>query len=299
MNKEYYTVDEVANLLKLSKYTIYEMIKRGDLTGVKVGRKIRIKQIDINHLMHEQTPIKQDTPFSPIKPVMFIGSHDLLLEQTLQAFNQCTKQETCIPAFVGSMEGLLCLYYNRAEFAGCHLYDEPTDSYNLQTVKRLFPTEEMILFHFVTRNIGWIVPKGNPKKICEWSDLQRADLTFYNRQKGSGTRLLLDCYRKKMKQSAATIKGYEKEAATHFSAASAVAKGEADYTLGTESAANALGLDFILLKQEEYDFVMKQSFYNSEQWQRIEQHLLTYCQNDFIKTMIGYDFSQLGKIQEV
>ncbi|WP_042345606.1 helix-turn-helix transcriptional regulator [Bacillus massiliigorillae] len=297
MNHDFYTAEEVAILLKLSKYTIYEMVKRGELPAVKVGRKVRINKTDIDRLLEGDSPKKQESTslLSNEQPIRFIGSHDLLVELALNTYNSNSQAPHCIPAYVGSMEGLLCLYYDRADFVGCHIFDEETTTYNIEIVKRLFPGEDMVLFHFAKRNIGWIVPKGNPKQLSNWQDLKRPQLTFVNRQKGSGTRLLLDCFRKRLNLSKTCIKGYSSEELTHYGAASVVARGDADFALGSESAALALGLDFIQLQQEQYDFIMKRSFYDSLQWQEIQ----SIIQSTNIKKLDGYDTTQLGTIQEV
>lgn len=301
MNYDFYTPEEVALLLKLSKYTIYEMVKRGELPAIKVGRKIRIKKDDINRLLQETTSLKKEPTLSLTndKPIMFIGSHDLLVERAIHTYNVNNKASNCIPAFVGSMEGLLCLYYDRADFVGCHIFDEETASFNVQTVKRLFPNEDMVLFHFTKREIGWIIPKGNPKHLSSWQDLKRQELTFVNRQKGSGTRILLDCYRKKLNLSNSLIKGYEQEETTHYGAASVIAREEADFALGSASAATALGLDFIQLAHEQYDFVMKKSFYDSKRWKEIQNSILSTNFQKEMKKLDGYNSNQLGTIQEV
>ncbi|WP_153124330.1 helix-turn-helix transcriptional regulator [Peribacillus tepidiphilus] len=298
MVENYYTVEEVANLLKLSKYTVYEMVKRGELSAVKVGRQVRISRDDINRMIDKGKRQHSPDDFSksvlPI-PIMFIGSHDLLVESVINYANEKKNGLLIIPAFVGSMEGLLSLYYGRADIVGCHLFDEETGTYNIPFIKRLFPGETPVVVRFVSRNIGWIVPKGNPKRLEGWNDLLRNDLTFMNRQKGSGTRILLDFHLKKLGVDGSQIKGYEKEEMTHYSAASAVSRGEVDFALGTESAAQALGLDFVVLEKERYDLVMKKDFYASHQWKNLESLLLSDEIKERMSKLGGYEWIHIGE----
>lgn len=304
MNHNFYTAEEVANLLKLSKYTVYEMVKRGELAAVKVGRQVRIRREEIDLLLNKntsETKASSENEATSVlsKPIMFIGSHDLSIETVINTYNRSHNGAICIPAFVGSMEGLLSLYYDRADIVGSHVFDEETGTYNKQIVQRLFPGEEMIIFHFVKRNIGWIVEKGNPKKLSSWKDIHRRDLRFVNRQKGSGTRILFDHFMKKIKSSSDDINGYENEESTHYSAASVIARGEADYALGTESAALALGMDFVFLEKEQYDLIMKKSFFESNLWQELSKCILSTELQQNIKKLGGYDLKGIGTLSEV
>lgn len=302
MTDDFYTAEEVANLLKLSKYTIYEMIKRGELPAVKVGRQVRISRNTIDALLiknNNDSKSKKVTNhiLASSKPSMFIGSHDLAVESVINQYNKDNKSALCIPAYVGSMEGLLSLYYDRADIAGSHLFDEETATYNIPIVKRLFPGEQMVIVHFVKRNIGWIVPKGNPKNLTSWSDVGRGELQYVNRQKGSGTRVLLDYYMKKFNYSSDDMSGYEIEEATHSGVAGLIARGAADYGLGTESAARALGLDFVFLAQEQYDFIMKKPFHGSEQWEGLRECMLSSSFKQKF-SQEGYDLSEIGTTWE-
>lgn len=304
MASDFMTAEEVAALLRISKYTVYEMVKRGDIPASKVGRKVRINKEDIENYLQptKETEKEQDsvnTITFDTKPIIFIGSHDISLETVLTSFNQSRKGQLIIPAFVGSMEGLLSLYYERADVVGCHLLDEESGTYNIPIIKQLFPNENMVLIHFVKRNVGWIVPKGNPKNLKDWDDLDRADLTIINRQKGAGTRVLLDYQLKKASLDKHALNGYEMEETTHYAAASVVARGSADYALGTESAAFALGLDFIPLLKEPYDLVMRESFYLSSQWKLVEEYMKSDDVNHRILALGGYEINQLGMKVEV
>jgi putative molybdopterin biosynthesis protein len=300
IEKDILTPEEAASLLKLSKYTVYEMVKRGELIATKVGRRVRIKRSDIDALLNNNKPetpiiIEDDMLNSSI---IFMGSHDLAINFLVEEFAANYSGQTLIPAYVGSLNGLINLYYGKADLAGCHLFDEETEKYNLPYIKRLFTGENIKIINFAKRNIGWVVQKGNPKNIIKWSDLNRTDIKFINRQKGSGTRVLLDYQLKKLNNQSSTLNGYDIIENTHYAAASHVARGDADFTLATESAAWSLGLDFVKLTEETYDLVMKDEFLKSENGKKILSLLNSSLLKDKIQKLRGYNINNIGQISE-
>lgn len=295
MERDLLKPEEVASLLKISKYTVYEMVKRGDLEAIRIGRKMRFDPGAIEKFKHGQEQVSLEQPTNG-QPILFLGSHDLAVEVLATKIRDSIPDIQFFTAFTGSMDGLLNLYFGKCDIAGCHLFDEETGQYNIPFVKRIFPGERIHIIHFVNRNIGWIVPRGNPKQLSDWHDLSRADLTFINRQKGAGTRILLDYYLRKLNLSQMAINGYDEVERTHISAASRVARGLADVALGTESAAKAFGLDFILLKEEKYDFVMKSVFYESTHGQAFMHLLREPSILSKITQLGGYDTKTIGEI---
>lgn len=306
--------EEVASILKISKYTVYEMVKRGELEAIRIGRKMRFDPTAIkrftnsgtqiedqqlvanknekssNHTLHTVQDVKSE------QAILFLGSHDLAIEELGSVIRSSYPSLHFFTAFIGSMDGLLNLYFGKADIAGCHLFDAELEQYNVPFVRRIFPGEDVQIVHFVKRNLGWIVPKGNPNKIMSWDDLNRPTLKIINRQKGSGTRILLDYHLKKMNLLTEDIHGYNEIEQTHFSAASKIARGMADMALGTESAARALGLDFVYLIQESYDFIMKPAFYYSSQGQSVISALKSPSLYEKIKQLGGYDIESIGEL---
>lgn len=307
MKQDLLKPEEVASILKISKYTVYEMVKRGDLEAIRIGRNMRFDPAMIEKFKHGHEQVQQIKPTTlpsefiesmSGKPILFLGSHDLAIEVLATEIRDSVPNLQFFTAFTGSMDGLLNLYFGKCDMAGCHLFDEETGQYNIPFVKRIFPGERIHIIHFVNRNIGWIVPKGNPNQLSGWQDLTRDDLTLINRQKGAGTRILLDYYLRKLNLAQSAVNGYDDIEQTHIAAASKVARGLADFALGTESAAKAFGLDFIFLKEEEYDFVMKSSFYESPHGQAIIQLLREPGIVSKITHLGGYDTKNIGKIVE-
>ncbi|MBO8170506.1 MAG: helix-turn-helix domain-containing protein [Bacillaceae bacterium] len=308
--EELLTPEEAAEILKISKYTIYEMVKRGELPATRIGRKIRIDPRDLEMFVQSSKGqwdcrIEDEDDVDPVTsepdrnhPVLFTGSHDLSLDHLVRFLNNRYPGGRMIPAFVGSMEGLLHLYHGQAEIAGCHLLDEETGLYNIPYVKRIFMGEKLYVIRFVQRVQGLMVEPGNPKGIRDWSDFSRKDITMVNRQKGAGTRVLLDYHLKQIGIDSSSIKGYEHTETTHYGAAAAVSRGEADVAVGIESAARAMGLEFIPLARENYDLVMRREFVQSEKWSQIRQTMLSDSFKEKITQLGGYEMKDMGEIVE-
>ncbi|MBF0519907.1 MAG: molybdopterin biosynthesis protein, partial [Nitrospirae bacterium] len=184
-----------------------------------------------------------------------------------------------------------------AHIAGTHLLDEASATYNVPFIERFLAGEDVILINLVHREQGLIVKRGNPKGIMSISDLKRHDITFINRQAGTGTRLLTDKCLREAGISADMLKGYDRVEYTHMAVASAVASGVADTGMGILSAAVALNLDFKPVTQERYDFLMKKESYKLP----MVEELLDIIRNDvqfreITTKMGGYDMSQTGKV---
>jgi putative molybdopterin biosynthesis protein len=196
--------------------------------------------------------------------------------------------------YAGSLGGLIALQEERADLAGIHLLDEETGEYNYPYVKRVLPGREIAIVHLAYRIQGLMYLPGNPKQIKGLNDLQRPDVTFVNRQKGSGTRVLLDLHLKQTGIPITAIKGYEKEMDTHLAVGSNIVNGNADTGLGIEAASRSCNLEFLPLFRERYDLVIPMTSHRS----KIVTSLLDLIVSDEFRTLVdqtgGYDTSQIG-----
>lgn len=228
--------------------------------------------------------------------VVSIGSHDLILDVIADLLPNLCPGIYLSSTHVGSMGGLMSLLRGEAHLAPIHLLDAETGEYNIPYMERLF-NEPMILIKGVERIQGIMVQKGNPLGICSIGDLRNAH--YINRQRGAGTRILLDYLMKKEGIAPSDIKGYELEAATHMAVAAAVSGGVADAGMGIESAARAMGLEFIPVGTEEYDFAAPLRSLSLEQVQRFLEVLKSKSFKDSLKELGGYRAERIGEIIEV
>lgn len=226
--------------------------------------------------------------------ILIIGSHDIILDILADEIKITNPEITISSAHVGSLAGLTALRRGEAHIAGTHLLDEATGEYNLSYVQRLFPAGGMELINLAYRQQGLIVARSNPQKIQSLNDLTEKGLTFVNRQRGSGTRILLDYQLKQLGIAPDDIIGYERELYTHLTVASAVASGIADAGLGILSVAKALNLDFVPVAEERYDLAIPVNFLQMPQVQAILE-LITQPQfRQRVEALGGYDLREAG-----
>lgn len=213
-------------------------------------------------------------PLNRIENTMVsIGSHDLIMD-ILGDMIRLTS------GHVGSMGGILSIKRGESHISPIHLLDENTGEYNISYVKKYFKDEKMALIKGVKREQGFIVQKGNPKNIKDFNDLKRKDISYINRQRGAGTRVLFDYNLKLNNIKPEDIKGYKRELNTHMAVATGIKTGGADVGIGIYSAAKALELDFIKVTDEDYDFLVR------------EKDLENVIIKKFIDTLKSEEFKQ-------
>jgi putative molybdopterin biosynthesis protein len=226
--------------------------------------------------------------------LVVMGSHcpgvDILLDMLFRKYGI-----RCKTANVGSMGGLKSVVRGEADIAGMHLLDEGTMEYNFPYVKREgLPKGSLVKGY--RRLQGIMVSKGNPKKIRGLEDLLRNDIVFVNRNRGSGTRILVDHYlagiAKKRgeapKKLVERIKGYNWEAKTHSAVGAAIHQARADIGVGVKSVAANYGLDFIPMEYEEYDFLVNPASRGKPAIKRFLECLTSQEFRDLLKKLPGY-----------
>ena len=228
------------------------------------------------------------------RTILCVGSHDLTLDLLAQLLGESDRR--FVSANVGSQGGLIALSRGEAHLAGSHLFDPESGEYNIVYIRKYLPNTPVRVIALVRRDQGLIVKKGNPRGIKSLNDLIRPEVQFMNRQRGAGTRVLLDHHLKLLGLSAESILGYTQEEFTHLGIAAAIASGRADCGLGIAAAAQALDLDFIPLFQERYDLVIPKVHAESELLSPLFGVLAGSGFRDSVSKLIGYDISVTGKI---
>jgi putative molybdopterin biosynthesis protein len=192
------------------------------------------------------------------RTIVAIGSHDLVLDMAASALRAADPLITLASSNVGSLGGLVALRDGLCHLAGSHLLDPATGEYTLPYLDRIFgPDHGLAVVRLVHRDQGLLVAPGNPLNLTGIVDLTRPGLRYVNRQRGAGTRVLLDHELGRLAVDPVAISGYSREEHTHLGVAAAVAAGRADTGLGIQAAARAFGLDFVPVAREPYDLVLR------------------------------------------
>lgn len=308
------TPQEVAQMLKITKNTVYELIKRGELNGYKVGKKIRVDSKDVEDYKNKtkntgetlQEPVKKDNlsysnMFYPgntdTNDGFVICGQDVLLDILSRHIEFHCPGIRTFRSYVGSYNGLLALYLGKVQVATSHLWDGDSGKYNIPFVRRLLPGIPTVIIHLACRMQGFYVPRGNPKKIQSFEDLKRPDIAIVNREKGCGTRILLDEHLKLLNIHGSNIKGYDTECFSHLAVASAVARGEADLALGNEKTSlQVKGIDFIPIQKERYELVIKKEHMYDFPFKSIIKIIRSKEFKAELLGLGGYDLTETGNI---
>jgi len=229
-----------------------------------------------------------------VKTISIVGSHDVALDLLVSLFRERHPEIEVEVATAGSLGGLIALQEERAHLAGIHLLDEETGEYNYPYVTRLLPGREVVIVHLAHRIQGLMFRPENPKQITGLDDLRKANIRFINRQRGSGTRVLLDLKLRQMGIPPHEITGYQDELDTHISVALAIAHGKADVGLGIEAAATSCGLSFLPLFRERYDLVMSRGNYQHRLLAPLWEIVASEEFRNTVNQVGGYDTSQTG-----
>ena len=300
------STQEVADILHVSKTTIYDLIKKGEIHSYKIGRKVRFTQDDVDAYIarsrheHSTRPVKNIdthssllTPEKDEAPELIISGQDVVLDILANYLQQ--EGVRTARTYLNSFEGLLSLYQDNIQVAACHLFDG--FDYNTSYVRSLMPGVPAVLVNVSYRTQGFYVQKGNPKNIKGWSDLGREDITVLNRRVGSSARILMDTQLKRLGIPVSRVSGYDKIMKSHLTMAAAIAAGEADVAIGTERISRQIeNLDFIPLLEERFDLVIKKNMHDTMAVQKLLKVLNDSAFRKEITYFSGNDYRDLGKV---
>jgi putative molybdopterin biosynthesis protein len=240
---------------------------------------------------------KKEPARIPAKVLRFSGSHDLAITWIAAHFSEIAPHYALQLDFTGSLGGLIALAEGKADLAGCHLWDQETDSYNTPFVHRVLPGQWVALLTLAHRSLGLIVPAGNPATVTNLDDLVRPELRFVNRQAGSGTRVWLDSALRSAAIQTSEINGFNDVRITHSEVTRTIAEGQAQVGFGLQTAAVAFGLDFIPLVHERYDLIIPEKNFEMDPVQGIIKWLISPEARQPIVELGGYDFQDAGKVE--
>jgi putative molybdopterin biosynthesis protein len=306
------TPQEVADILKISKSTVYDLMKRRELNSYRVGKKLRVDLADVEKYKNKT---KDNNPVNAIyvnnnstssvvyeeqyykNNAFIISGQDVILDILCRLLNKHPAGVRTLRSYEGSYNAIYALYRGEVQVATAHMWDSKTGEYNVPFIDSMLPGTPAVVIRLASRMQGFYVTKGNPKGIRDWNDLLRPDISIVNREKGSGTRILLDEHLRLMNVSGKSISGYTRECQSHIAVASIVARGEVDLGIGNEKACLQVnGIDFIPLQREPYDMIIKKEDIHSPAGEAIFSILRSDEFQLQLQGLGGYDLTELGKI---
>jgi putative molybdopterin biosynthesis protein len=303
------TAEDVAKQLRIAKFTVYELIKRGELPSSRVGKQVRLSREDVGRYLERnrtgqwndagrQVSAEERAEVSTaVKGQVIICGQDRCID--LLVTRMAETGETAYRSFMGCYNSLNALYHGRLSMAAAHLWDSESGEYNYPFIRALVPGVPVGVLRLAGRMQGLYVKKGNPLGIKDWEDLGRSDITMINREKGCGTRILLDQKLRITGIDPRTIRGYNRESASHLACAGIVAKDGAAVGCGCQTGAGIAGVDFIPLQLEWYDLVFRLADTNSQAVNAVVSYVRSGDFGRDLEMMGGYDISQTGLYREL
>lgn len=331
MGEKLLTAKEAAEILKVRKNTVYDMIKRGDLKASKLGKQLRIRQEDLDFYIQYGSQVsimlnegktqtndidkdefkknilnisngstdmagRNKTTQKGMANQIIICGQDMILDLLANRLNQCV-EENVFRSYKGSYNGLYAMYQGEVNVATAHLWHGKTNSYNIPYISSMLPGTDVIVLHLLKRKQGFYVKKGNPKRIQSFEDLKRADVTIINREPGSGVRVLVDEKLRQAGISTQEVNGYQKVVNSHLEAAATVNRGEADVAVGSEKHSLSVpGIDFIFIQEESYDMVIRKEDFTKKPYQKMIEIVRSPEYQKEVAGLGSYNVENMGKI---
>jgi molybdopterin molybdotransferase/putative molybdopterin biosynthesis protein len=227
--------------------------------------------------------------------IVAIGSHDPILDLAASDLRTRDPRVTLASSNVGSLGGLIALRDGLCHLAGSHLLQPETGQYTIPYVEQMLAGRDIAVVRLVHRAQGLIVAPGNPLGLGGIGDLARPELRYVNRQRGAGTRVLLDYELQRAGIDAASLSGYSREEPTHLAVAAAISADRADCGLGVQAAARAFGLGFVPVTQEPYDLVLERATAESGRLAPLWTLMDSTEFRSAVEALGGYDTSEMGR----
>ena len=331
MGEKLLTAKEAAEILKVKKNTVYDMIKRGELKASKLGKQLSIRQEDLDFYIQygsqakvvdsmqtghnsniDKAEFEKNILNIPSGPADMTGRNkitqkgmanqiiicgqDMILDLLANRLNQCV-EENVFRSYKGSYNGLYAMYQGEVNVATAHLWHGKTNSYNIPYISSMLPGTDVIVLHLLKRKQGFYVKKGNPKRIQSFEDLKRADVTIVNREPGSGVRVLVDEKLRQAGISTQEVNGYQKVVNSHLEAAATVNRGEADVAVGSEKHSLSVPeIDFIFIQEESYDMVIRKEDFTKKPYQKMIEIIRSPEYQKEVAGLGSYNVENMGKI---
>jgi excisionase family DNA binding protein len=300
MSEEMMNTKEVAKYLSIHEKQVYALIKSKKIPSTRVtGKWVFPKK-----LIEEWIESNAKTGLEQARQkgrriegaLLASGSNDPILDM-LQTYMKKSYPEFYIfSSNTGSTDGLKALNMGYTDIAWSHLFDPKTGEYNVPFLPNYLPNVKPVVVNLFRRDLGFLVAPKNLFHIRRFEDLTQKGIRLINRQKGSGTRVLLDYHLKKLQIAPSKINGYEREVYTHFEVGLSILSKEADVGIATIAVSKLLGLPFIPITQESFDMILDQTTFFEKGIQAFIEILNSQEFRNRVERLGSYDFKNSGKV---
>ena len=304
---------EVAAILQVSRNTVYNLVKAGLLTSYNVGRKMRFTMRDVEaYIAHARVAASDSTvehaarsltspdpvpvsPHSPGSGPFIISGKDIAADIIASYLGQAGANPQ--RRYVNSYQALIDLYSGQAHAAVIHLYDGASKRYNIPYVRRIVPGTPLVVLHLAQRKQGFLVPKNQAGRLRTWGDLLDEGVRIANRERGAGARILLDEQLAALEVGVDRPLGYERTFTSPLAAASFVASGGADVSIGSERIFHQVeGLGFQPLIEESLDFVIVKTPETAAIVRFLRKLLASRNYREELGRTVGYNTAHTGAV---
>lgn len=285
---EILSAKELSRYLKINEKKIYQLARESKLPYTKIGGKIAFAKELIDRWITQTTEQEHH--------LYVAGSDDLLLDRIIHDYNTAGSNNIIFYAAVGSLNGLKLLKKRAANISCVHIMDVEKKEYNLSYLDRYLDGDAYVVVNMYSRQQGLYLQRGNPKKVQAIQDLTDKNVSFINRNRGSGTRLLFDFLVHERGVEPERIQGYDTEVDSHLDAGLKVLRGEADASFGIQYVAHILNLHFVPLTKERFDLVIPEEYSYSEQAKRLLSFFEQGRLLPYLKSYVGYDTEKSGSV---
>jgi excisionase family DNA binding protein len=300
MPEEMMNTKEVAHYLGIHEKQVYALIKSKRIPATRVTgkwvfpKKLIEEWIDSNAKTGLEQARKKSRGIEGA--LLASGSNDPILDMLHSYMKKSYPEFYIFSANTGSTDGLKALNLGYTDIAWSHLLDPKSGEYNIPFLSNYLPNVKPVVVNLFHRDLGFVVPSKNPFRIRGFEELTQKGVRLINRQKGSGTRVLLDHHLKRLQIPTSKIQGYEREVYTHFEVGLAILSKEADVGIATIAVSKLLGLPFIPITQESFDMILNQSTFFEKGIQAFIEILNSQGFRSRVERLGSYDFKNSGKI---
>ena len=303
MQSKLLTVAEAARYLRLNPRSVYLLAQRGTIPATRVTGKWLFPEHLLGEWLESSARGAGKSATSGVTRVargtdrvFLAGSDDPALDLLTEILAAQPGAPLLFAARVGSTAGLEAVAAGRADVACVHLVDPDSGEYNGSGLGQYLADRPAALVNLFHRDLGLVVPKGNPRRLAAIADLARPGLRYVNRQPGSGTRQLVDLALSRAGVAADRVAGYHDAVSTHWAVALRVLRGEADVGVAARSVADALGVGFVPLVRERFDMVIPKDAFFRPAVQALVEAVRSEGFRDGLERLGGYDARQSGRV---